>query len=69
MSALKGWRIVAALAVLAVLAGCATNRIARCEGHLVPINPPPPKPAMVAPAPTPAPAQKSPSPRTTEKRP
>ena len=76
MSALKGYRIAAALAVLAVLAGCATNRIARCEGHLVPINPPPPKPAAAAPAPfpkpamtTPAPAPKSPSPRNTERRP
>jgi len=50
MSALKGCRALASLAVVAALAGCATNRILRCEGHLVPINPPPPKPAMAAPA-------------------
>jgi hypothetical protein len=65
MSALKGCRLVAVLAGVAALAGCATNRIARCEGHLVPINPPPPKPPVAAPAP----AQKSPSPRSTEHRP
>lgn len=51
MSALKGCRTLASIAVLALLAGCATNRILRCEGHLVPINPPPPKPAMGAAAP------------------
>ena len=64
MSVLRGCRLLALVAVLAALAGCATNRIARCEGHLVAINPPPPKPAMAAPAP----AQKS-TPRSTEKTP
>ena len=53
MSAYKGYRLLAIVAVLTALVGCATNRIARCEGHLVPINPPPPKPAMAAPAPKP----------------
>ena len=65
MSALRRSRLLAIVAMLAVLAGCATNRILRCEGHLVPINPPPPKPVMAVPAP----ARDSPSARTTEKRP
>ncbi|MGC2164295.1 MAG: hypothetical protein WA634_20540 [Silvibacterium sp.] len=64
MSVLKDAQLLALLAVLTALAGCATNRVARCEGHLVAINPPPPKPAMAAPAPT----QKS-TPRSTEKKP
>ena len=53
MSSRKGYRLLAIMVALTALAGCATNRIARCEGHLVPINPPPPKPAMAAPAPKP----------------
>ncbi|MGH8200313.1 MAG: hypothetical protein ACREVO_08100 [Steroidobacteraceae bacterium] len=61
MRRLPHHRLLALVAVLAALAGCATNRIARCEGHLVPINPPPPKPAMAAPVP----AQKSQSARRT----
>jgi hypothetical protein len=65
MSALKRYRLLGLVAVLAVLAGCATNRILKCEGHLVPINPAPPKPALAAPAP----AQKSPSPRNAEHKP
>ena len=36
-------------AVLAGLSGCATSRILKCEGHLVPINPP--TKAVAAPAP------------------
>jgi hypothetical protein len=65
MSALKGCRALASIAVVAALAGCATNRILRCEGHLVAINPPPPKPAMG----TPAPAEKPHSPRSEEHKP
>ncbi len=63
MSALKGSQLIASVALLAALAGCATHRILRCEGHLVPINPPPPKPAMTAPAP------KSPSAGSIEHKP
>jgi hypothetical protein len=69
MSALKGHRLLAMAAVLVALAGCATNRILKCEGHLVPINPPPPKPAMAAPVSAPTPAQNSRSSRNTGKRP
>jgi hypothetical protein len=65
MSARTGWRLLLFSAGLVVLSGCATNRILKCEGRLVPINPPPPKPAMAKPAP----AQKSPSPRRTEHEP
>jgi len=65
MRAVKGYRFLAPMAVLAVLAGCASNRILKCEGHLVAINPPPPKPAVAAPAPV----QKSQSARSTEHRP
>lgn len=65
MSALTGLRLLASAAMLAVLCGCATNRILKCEGHLVPINPPPPKPAMAAPAP----AQKSHAAPSTERKP
>jgi hypothetical protein len=65
MSTRKGYRLLAIVAALAALAGCATNRIARCEGHLVPINPPPPKPARAVPAPR----QKSQSPRNAEHKP
>ena len=65
MSALKSYRLLGLVAALSTLAGCATNRILKCEGHLVPINPPPPKPALAAPAP----AQKLPSPRSTERKP
>ena len=65
MSAPKGYRALAFIAVLAVLAGCSTNRILKCEGHLVPINPPPPKPAMGAPAP----AEKPQSAQRTEHKP
>ena len=50
MSARKGYRLLAVVVALTALAGCATNRIEKCEGHLVPINPPPPKPAIVVPA-------------------
>jgi hypothetical protein len=65
MSARTGWRLLVFAAGLVVLSGCATNRILRCEGHLVPINPPPPKPAMTVPAP----AQKSQSARHTGSKP
>lgn len=65
MSALTAHRLLVSAAVLVVLSGCATNRILKCEGHLVPINPPPPKPAMAAPAP----AQKSHSAPSTERKP
>jgi hypothetical protein len=65
MSAPTGWRLVVFAAVLLVLSGCATNRILKCEGHLVPINPPPPKPAVA----TPAPARKPQSARPTERKP
>ena len=64
MSSRKGYRLLAIVVTLTALAGCATNRIARCEGHLVPINPPPPKPAMAAPA-----KPKSQSSRKAEHRP
>jgi hypothetical protein len=53
------------MAVLALLTGCATNRILKCEGHLVPINPPPPKLALAAPTP----AQKAQSAPSTEHKP
>ena len=65
MSALTAHRLLVSAAVLVVLSGCATNRILKCEGHLVPINPPPPKSAMAAPAP----AQKSHSAPSTERKP
>jgi hypothetical protein len=65
MSARTGWRLLVFAAVLLVLSGCATNRILKCEGHLVPINPPPPKPAVA----TPAPARKPQSSRRTEHKP
>ena len=65
MSARKGYRLLGLMAALAVLAGCATNRILKCEGHLVAINPAPPKPALAAPAPV----QKSPSPQNTGHKP
>jgi hypothetical protein len=65
MSSSKGCQLLAAIAAFAALAGCASNRIAKCEGHLVQINPAPPKPAVVAPAPM----QKSQSPRGTEHKP
>lgn len=61
MSAVKGFRLLAPIVAFAVLAGCASNRIAKCEGHLVQINPPPPKPAAAAPATV----QKSQSARST----
>ena len=31
------------LALLAAVAGCASNHAVKCDGRLVPINPPPPK--------------------------
>ena len=65
MSAAKGYLLLASMAVLAVLTGCASNRILKCEGHLVPINPPPPKLAVAAPTPV----QKFKSARSTEHKP
>jgi hypothetical protein len=65
MSARIALRLLVFAAGLVVLSGCATNRILKCEGHLVPINPPPPKPAMAVPAP----AQKPQSARPTERKP
>jgi len=65
MSARSGYQVMIFAALLVVLSGCATNRILKCEGHLVPINPPPPKPAVA----TPAPARKPQSARPTERKP
>jgi len=31
------------LALLVVVVGCASNHAVKCDGRLVPINPPPPK--------------------------
>lgn len=65
MSARSGYQVMIFAAVVVVLSGCATSRILKCEGHLVPINPPPPKPAVA----TPAPARKPQSARPTERKP
>jgi hypothetical protein len=48
------------VAALAVFCGCASTHPVRCDGHLVPINPPPAKPtALTVPAKKSAPAQTS----------
>lgn len=62
MSTFRRYRFFAIVAVLAALSGCATSRILKCEGHLVPINPAPPKPAMAVTSP----ARKSQSARHPE---
>jgi hypothetical protein len=36
-------RIGVLLALLVAVAGCASNHAVKCDGRLVPINPPPPK--------------------------
>jgi hypothetical protein len=40
MSCSQGLRLLVLGLVWAGLTGCATSRILKCEGHLVPINPP-----------------------------